>query len=347
MDHERMRRLHGGKSGGMKLTAFDIVFKDSLEIADRTLAFVFEKPAGFGFRAGQHVRMTLIDPDERDTKGNSRFFSIASTPQDDDLVFAMRMRDTAFKRVLGRMQPGGKVRIEMLIDVPHGAFALHEDASRPAVMLCGGIGIVPAYSMIRDATQRRLPHRIILFYSNHRPQDAAYLTELQDLARQNPGFTLVATTTALDAAPGSGEIGSSEVGRIDRAMLDRYVPNLKAAVWYVAGLPGMVHAMAGLLGRAGVRKSNIKAETFAGFTGEIHKMAGHSSEAPMLGIGVVVLIAAAVALHLGAAAWVFRSGLDVTRLKGPVLYAAVAVGAGLVLLKLWLLHRSGRSRPKN
>ncbi len=345
MDHERMRRLHGGTSGATKRAAFDIALKDRFEIAERTLALVFEKPAGFRFRAGQHVRMTLIDPVETDTQGDSRFFSIASTPQDDDLVFAMRLRDSAFKRVLERMPPGGKVRIEILLDVPPGAFALPADAARPAVMLCGGIGIVPAYAMIRDATQRGLPQRIVLIYSNRQREDAAYLTELQDLARHNANFTLVATLTGSDLPMRSGEIALGEIGRIDRAMLDKYVPDLKTPIWYVAGLPGMVAAMQGLLGRAGVRKRNIRAETFAGFT-EAHGVTGHSPRAHSLGIGIVALIVVAVALHLGAAAWVLRGSVDLTRLKGPVLYAAIAVAAGLVLIKLWIFRRAGRGKRK-
>ena len=81
--------------------------------------------------------MTLINPPETDSEGNSRFFSFASSPQEADLVLAMRMRDTAFKRVLGRMQNGDKVLIEMLLHSPHGSFALHDDASKPAGFLIG------------------------------------------------------------------------------------------------------------------------------------------------------------------------------------------------------------------
>ena len=66
----------------------------------------------------------------------------------------MRMRDTAFKRVLGQMQIKEKVLIEILLEVPHGGFALHDDPSKPAVFLIGGIGIVPAFSMIKDAKER-------------------------------------------------------------------------------------------------------------------------------------------------------------------------------------------------
>lgn len=173
-------------SGVSKKTSFEVALKDKKQIAEGTIAFVFEKPDGFHFKAGQHIRMALIDPPETDSEGNSRFFSLANSPPEAELLIAMRMRDTAFKRVLGQMQIGEKVLIEILQDVPHGAFALHDDALKPAVFLIGGIGIVPAFSMIKDAIARKLPHTIFLFYSNRRPEDAPFLDELENLAKQNP-----------------------------------------------------------------------------------------------------------------------------------------------------------------
>ena len=63
------------------------------------MAFHFEKPEGFAYKAGQFGDYTLISPSEIDAEGNTRGFSLASAPYEDDLMFATRMRDTAFKRV--------------------------------------------------------------------------------------------------------------------------------------------------------------------------------------------------------------------------------------------------------
>ena len=245
-----------------KRVAYEVALYGKQQIAEGTYAFTFEKPEGFHFKAGQHVRMTLIDPTETDAEYNSRFLTMASTPQEPDLVFAIRMRDTAFKRVLSRMRPGEKVLIEMLLESPHGSFVLHEDASRPAVFIVGGIGIVPAYSMIKDAIQRSLPHRMFLFYSNRRPEDAPLLVELQNLAEQNSSFELIATITEPEKVAQSWQ---GETGFIDRAMLEKYVDDLKSPIYYVAGLPDMVGAMQTVLAEVGVSNENIRAEEFAGF----------------------------------------------------------------------------------
>src|SRR5215216_404058 len=244
----------------MKKAAFEVALKGKKQIAEGTIAFVFEKPNAFHFKAGQHIRMTLINPPESDVEGNSRFFSLANSPQEKDLLIAMRMRNTAFKRVLERTQIGDKVLIEMRLESPHGSFALHDDASKPAVFLIGGIGIVPAFSMIKDAIERKLLHTIFLFYSNRR-QDAPLLDELKILAEQNPSFKLIATMTQSSAKSWRGE-----TGHIDHAMLKRYVDDLKSPIYYIAGLPDIVSAMRTLLKDSGVNEDSIRAEEFSGFT---------------------------------------------------------------------------------
>ncbi len=79
------------------------------EVAEHTSAFHFEKPSNWTFKAGQCLDMTLLDPPETDAEGNTRAFSIASAPHEDTLMVATRMRDTAFKRVLGAMPVGTAV----------------------------------------------------------------------------------------------------------------------------------------------------------------------------------------------------------------------------------------------
>src|SRR6266478_6111341 len=353
MDHDRYRRMHGHTMLSMKKSEFEVAFKCKKQIAEGTMAFVFEKPNGFHFGAGQHIRMTLINPSETDSEGNSRFFSLASTPQDADLVIAMRMRDTAFKRVLGRMQIGEKAVIQILLDVPHGAFALHDDASIPAVILAGGIGIAPAYSMIKDATERKLPHKIFLFYSNRRPEDAPYLDELQGLAKRNPSFKLIATMTEPEK---SAQSWQGETGFINHSMLRRYVDDPQASIYYVAGLPEMVSAMKKLLTDLGINEGYIQAEEFSGFTME------HNNDCTLHGMGlgilkrtrhgvvvaVVLMIVAFVILHVMAAHSIYRAGGF--SLKNPLSYLMLGgflVGAAFKLTYLWRFKRAKGNISKN
>ena len=53
------------------------------EVAEHTMAFQFEKPNGWSFKAGQFVDITLLHPPETDAEGNTRGFSISSDYGDD------------------------------------------------------------------------------------------------------------------------------------------------------------------------------------------------------------------------------------------------------------------------
>jgi ferredoxin-NADP reductase len=328
--------------------AHEVALKGKKQIAEGTYEFVFEKPSGFRFSAGQHVRMTLIDPPETDAEGNRRFFTISSAPQEPDLGFAMRMRDTAFKRVLSSMQTGQKVLIEMLLESPQGSLVLQEDASKPVVFIAGGIGIVPAYSMIKDAIQKGLAHKMFLFYSNRRPEDATYLKELQDLAGQNPSLILVATMTQSEK---SAQTWPGETGFINRALLEKYVDDLRSPIYYVAGLPEMVNGMQAMLADMGINRDNIRAEEFDGF-----KM-GHNEE-PSRSKGKSHLLLAAVGLMALAMVSLHVAGVshaDLTRLswKNPLTFLIMAFllsalsFKGFALLKFKRTIRSGQGRKKS
>jgi ferredoxin-NADP reductase len=165
-----------------KWPVYSLKLKSRSEVAERTLEFRFDKLDGMEFRAGQFMDLTLLDPPETDAEGNTRGFSINSAPDERELIFTTRLRDTAFKRVLEAMPLGTEIKLEG----PFGDLMLHNKASRPAVFLAGGIGVTPFRSLVRWAAHQHLPHRIFLFDSNRRPEDAPFLDEMRDLAKENP-----------------------------------------------------------------------------------------------------------------------------------------------------------------
>jgi ferredoxin-NADP reductase len=223
-------------------------------VAEGTVAFHFEKPAGFSYEAGQNAFFTLLEPPETDAAGPSRPFTLASAPHEPELMIATRMRDSAFKRALKAGAPG--LRLQM--DGPAGLMVLEKDASRPVVFLAGGIGITPFLSMVRDAAHRGLRHRIWLFYSNRRPEEAPFLDELAALAARHGTFHLVATMTASPS-------WSGERRRIGRELLEAHLPDLRAPLYYFAGPPGMAMAMQAMLNEIGIAEQDVRSEEFYGY----------------------------------------------------------------------------------
>ncbi|MGQ0667362.1 MAG: ferredoxin--NADP reductase [Nitrospiraceae bacterium] len=239
-------------------TAHLMTLKARRQVAERTMAFQFERPQGFTFKAGQSIDMILMNPSETDREGNGRAFSIASAPDEGVLLVATRMRDTAFKRELATMSIGSQVKIHG----PFGNLVLHNDQSRAAVFLAGGIGITPFRSILLQAAREQLPHRLHLFYSNRRPEDAPFLEELEALPRQNPSYTFVPTVTDLRRSDRSWQ---GETGRIDQAMLAKHLKDAASPIYYMAGPPGMVSAMRTLLASMGIDDEDIRTEEFAGY----------------------------------------------------------------------------------
>src|SRR5262249_24225275 len=228
------------------------------ELAEGTMAFHFIKATDFQFRAGQAIDLTLLNPPETDTEGNTRTFSIASAPFDGDLMIATRMRDTAFKRVLRNAAPGLPVKI----DGPSGSFVMHRKAEKQAVFLAGGIGITPFLSIIRQAEHDRAPQQLYLFYSNRRPEDAAFLDLLSDAAKRNPNFHLIVPMTEMDK---SHREWNGETGFINKDMLAKHLSSLQGPIYYLAGPPAMVAAMRSMVTEAGVDEDDIRSEEFSGY----------------------------------------------------------------------------------
>lgn len=242
----------------MTATSMHTTLQKSELVAEGTMAFHFAKPSGFEYRAGQSIDLTLLNPPETDGEGNTRAFSLASAPFDRDLMIATRMRDTAFKRVLGKASPGLEVRI----DGPSGSFVLHRKAERAAVLLAGGIGITPFLSMIRQAAYEQAAHQIYLFYSNRRPEDCPFLEVLAETAKQNPRFHLIATMTKMKD---SHRDWTGETGFVSKEMLRKHLPAIQGPIFYLAGPPAMVAAMRSILAAAQVDEDDIRSEEFSGY----------------------------------------------------------------------------------
>ncbi len=120
--------------------------------------FRFAWPEGpFAFLPGQYLVVRIRDV--QDPKGDSRTFSISSSPTETDGVcITTRIGPSALKQRLFSIR--GRVPFDSR--GPFGNFTF--DAGRPAVLLGGGIGVTPFRSTIRFAVSftawrgaRRLP----------------------------------------------------------------------------------------------------------------------------------------------------------------------------------------------
>jgi ferredoxin-NADP reductase len=240
------------------MAIYQIKLTSKEEVASGTMAFHFQKPKHFTFKAGQFADFTLINPSQTDAEGNTRGFSLASAPYEEELMIATRIRDTAFKRELKTIKPGA----EVTMDAPYGSFTLHNNAQIPAVFLTGGIGITPVRSIILQAAYDKLPHKIFVFDSNRRPEETAFLDELREIHNKDPNCIFVGSMTQMKDSKSEWR---GELGHVTRMMLMKYLDDLVLPIYYLSGPASMVAAMRKILNESGVNDDNIRTEEFTGY----------------------------------------------------------------------------------
>lgn len=241
------------------MTVYSVKLQGSEQLAEGTMAFHFTRPEGFSFIAGQALDLIIGDDSSAASVRDVRHtFSIVSAPHEPELVIATRMRDSPYKKTLKALSPGEQVHIEG----PFGSLVLDGDAGRSAVLLAGGIGITPFVSMLRDELYRSSGRELLLLYSNRRPEDAAFLDELQQLERSGLNFRMIATMTQMadSTRKWSGPTGYLEAGQIRR-----YCADLNQPVYYLCGPPMLVETLYELLEEAGVDAGDVRVEGFGGY----------------------------------------------------------------------------------
>jgi ferredoxin-NADP reductase/nitrite reductase/ring-hydroxylating ferredoxin subunit len=218
---------------------------------------------GIDYTAGQYAFFKL-DRISGDAKGPIRHFSIASSPTEQDhILISTRIRDTQYKQKLASLKEGAKI----LVWGPEGDFVLHDDYSKPAVFLSGGIGVTPFRSMIKYATDKQLPIKITMFDSNKNQQNILYKEEFDRWAEQNKNFKVIYAVTE-EEQEAINSNWSGERGRIGKLMLERHLSKgeIGNAIFYICGPPGMLKAMQELLQKEmQIPKDRFKVEAFTGY----------------------------------------------------------------------------------
>src|SRR5260370_38274663 len=116
------------------MTAYQSTLLGRTEVAEGTMAFQFETPKDFVFKAGKYIDLTLSSSQPEPSNGLTHTFSIASSPFEKELVVTTRMRTTVFKQALTILPIGTEFRFEE----PMASFKLHTNSASQSVFLTAG-----------------------------------------------------------------------------------------------------------------------------------------------------------------------------------------------------------------
>lgn len=219
-------------------------FKEMRKVSNSLTELVFESSERLAFEAGQYVEWTL--PHETpDTRGNRRYFTIASSPTEKVIRLGMgtNKQQSSFKKAMLAFGVSDTVSVGSLA----GDFTMPKDAALPLVFIAGGVGITPFVSMVRDLLSKEEKRDITLFYAANTKEDFAY-TDVFAQAEHSSGLKVV-------YVPGE---------RITAEMIKK-VPEYTKRLFYISGPQGMVEAYKTMLRELSIPRKNIKTDYFPGF----------------------------------------------------------------------------------
>jgi ferredoxin-NADP reductase len=233
---------------------FKLLFARQQHEAENAHSFFFEPDSPITYQAGQYLRLTLphSNPDNR---GVSRTFTLSSYPEEPLLTITTRLStpSSTFKSALAELLTGQMLEASG----PFGRF-VYTPTDVPTAFIAGGIGITPFRSILGDLAARQLNANVTLLYSN-RTSDIPFQTFLDSLTPRIAGLKVIYTVTR------PPENWSGPRGRIDADFLERYVHDLKRALFLVSGPTSLVESMRRVLVDIGIEESRVRYESFPGY----------------------------------------------------------------------------------
>lgn len=217
----------------------------------RRLELTLEQP--LRFRAGQYVDVSIPG-------GVTRSFSMANPPSEQrTLAFIIKVyQDGAFSALLrDQLKPGDALELKG----PYGTCFRRDDQTGPLILVGGGSGMAPLWSILQDHLahgDRRRP--VHFFYGARTEADLFYRDEIAAMVAQRPNLSFVPALSQLE--PGAGWDG--ERGYIHEVLGRYFQEGLRAgdAEAYTCGPPPMIDAVLPVLERNRVRPERIHVDRF-------------------------------------------------------------------------------------
>jgi ferredoxin-NADP reductase/sterol desaturase/sphingolipid hydroxylase (fatty acid hydroxylase superfamily) len=239
--HQRKNEVIIDNTKYRKLTIEKVVKENSNTVS------VYFRPTDtefYKYKAGQYLTLKV----KVGSKTYNRCFSLSSSPNIDDFLrITVKLKGEVSHYFYNDAKAGDVV--ESLLPVGDFTFTPHATFEKQYVMIAGGSGITPLYSMIRQMLQCEPQSSVTLLYANAREESITFKEELRQLEQQYPQFQLIDFIS-----------GKKRVSRDDVSVY----PN---AIFYICGPDSLKQGILGTLKELKVHKSHIHIEHFAdGYT---------------------------------------------------------------------------------
>ena len=237
--------------------AFMLKLKEKIQLAPDIYDFIFVPSRKCAFAPGQYMEWTL-GHNEPDSRGNRRYFTLASSPTEDTLRLGVKFyqESSSFKSAMLAMDQHSEIVAAQVA----GDFVLPADPRQKCVFIAGGIGITPFRSMISYLLDTHQQRPIVIFYANKIAEDIVY-KDIFDRAQRELGIKTIYTITDKQRLPSAW---NAQVGYLSPQLIKAEVPDYLDCIFYISGPPAMVDSFKAALRQIHVKNSQIKTDFFAG-----------------------------------------------------------------------------------
>lgn len=205
------------------------------------------------FWAGQYVEVTVPEA------GVTRSYSMASTQSSPNrLQFIIRKYpDGEFSALLDTsLQPGSRIQVKG----PFGSCFRREERPGPMILVGGGSGMAPLWSILHDHIYSNEQRPIRFFYGARTRKDLFFLNELSAISGLLNDFEFIPVLShATPQCDWTGETGFVHEA-VERILSAQALPGEMDA--YTCGPPPMIDAVLPVLQRLGVALENTHVDKF-------------------------------------------------------------------------------------
>lgn len=207
------------------------------------------------YNAGQYGFFRFVDS-KVTSEAHPFSFSSAQTDSQGEAQIMVK-EDGDFTSSLDQVKEGDKVTIEG----PYGNYfpeEIEQNEDIPIVLLSGGIGVTPNFSILRHEIAKKSDRRIVFVWGLAYEDDMMYIDELEEIAKKFPNFSyhLIFSEEEVEGYP----YGFIDQDFMEDEGLDEF---FETAHFHVCGPPPMLAAAKGLLADNDVGEEQANIEEFA------------------------------------------------------------------------------------
>jgi naphthalene 1,2-dioxygenase ferredoxin reductase component len=212
----------------------------------RELRLAIEDGGPFGFSAGQYAEIEFAP-------GMRRYYSMASMPAEEPLVFHLRraaVGETS-SYIANQLKPADRVELSG----PLGSAYLRDRHAGPVLLVAGGSGLAPMLSILRTLLARDAGARVSLYFGVRSERDVYHEPMLAGLAATHGNFSYEIVLSEPDS-------GTKRRQGLVHEAVARDLADATSYTAYLAGPKAMVEAAGRLLLDRGVKRRDIHADAF-------------------------------------------------------------------------------------